>query len=285
MKTPGRRTVAPNCSTRASDNAMQPRIAAFLPVYFLVSGVCFAGPLEDALTRVSELSQVVQAQNERLSRLEAQLQNQGLLGLLNQVDALKTDVAHLRGAQEEQAHRLEAADKRAKDLFADLDDRVKEIASRPVAAPADAVRLQSSQTLVVAPAVPVMKVDAESEARSYEVAHTLIKVGKYIEAISAFENFVNQYPSGALAANALYWKGISQVTGRSDFKGAAESYQRLLRDFPSSPKVPDALLSLARAQIQLEQKEVAKVTLIQLLEKHPVSKAAENGKKLLATLN
>ena len=264
---------------------MQPRIAALLPVYFLVSGVCFAGPLEDALTRVSELSQVVQAQNDRLSRLEAQLQNQGLLGLLNQVDALKTDVAHLRGAQEEQAHRLEAADKRAKDLFADLDDRVKEIASRPVAAPADAVRLQSSQTLVVAPAVPVMKVDAESEARSYEVAHTLIKVGKYIEAISAFENFVNQYPSGALAANALYWKGISQVTGRSDFKGAAESYQRLLRDFPSSPKVPDALLSLARAQIQLEQKEVAKVTLIQLLEKHPVSKAAENGKKLLATLN
>ncbi len=265
---------------------MKTRIAVFLSIPLLASGACLAGPLEEAMARITELNQTVQSQNERLNKLEAQLQNQGLLGLLNKVEALKTDVAHLRGAQEEQVYRLEAADKRAKDLFADLDERLKEVASRPISVAADSIRLQSSQTLVAAPpAIPVMKADAETEARAYEIAHTLIKAGKYIEAISAFDNFINQYPSGALAANALYWKGISQVTGRSDFKGAADSYQRLLKDFPASPKVADALLSLARAQIQLEQKEQAKATLGQLLEKHPISKAAENGKKLLATLN
>ncbi|HNA30670.1 MAG TPA: tetratricopeptide repeat protein, partial [Thiobacillaceae bacterium] len=60
--------------------------------------------------------------------------------------------------------------------------------------------------------------------------------------------------------------------------------QRLLKDFPASPKAPDALLSLARTQAQLNDSDAAKATLDQLLAKHPQSKAAENGRKLLATL-
>lgn len=263
---------------------MKPRVAALLSISLLVSAASHAGPVEDAVARVGELNKLVQTQNERISRLEAQLQNQGLLGLLNQVEALKADVARLRGSQEELGHLQEKADKRTKDLYADLDERLKELANRPVAAPADAIRLQPSQSLVVAPVMPVATADAEAEAKSYEIAHALIKAGKYKEAIGAFQSFVAQYPGGPLAANALYWMGISQVTGNSDFKGAAESYQRLLKDFANSPKVPDALLSLARAQIQLDDKEAARGTLNQLLSKHPASKAAENGKKLLATL-
>ncbi len=249
----------------------------------MTSEVGIAGPLEDAVTRLSELNQVVQSQNERIARLEAQLQSQGLLGLLNQLETLKTDVARLRGAQEEQAYRLENADKRSKELFLDLDERIKEIASRQSEPPIDAIRLQSSQSLVVTPVVP--KADVESEAADYEIAHGLIKAGKYKEAIAAFQKFITQYPSGSLAANALYWMGISQITGLSDFRAAADSYQRLLKDYPSSPKVPDALLSLARAQIQLEEKEEAKETLNRLLARYATSKAADNGKKLLATLN
>jgi len=286
MKAPGRRTVAPNFCIRVSDLAMQPRTAALwsISLSLWVSGASIAGPLEDAVARVSELNKIVQVQNDRIARLEAQLQNQGLLGMLNQVEALKADMARLRGAQEEQAHRLEIADKRSKDLYADLDERLKVVAGRPAAAPADVMRLQPSQSLIGAPASPVATADAEAEARAYEVAHALIKAGKYKEAIGTFQSFVSQYPSGTLAANALYWMGISQVTGQSDFKSAAETYQRLLKEFPSSPKVPDALLSLARTQIQLEDKEAARATLNQLLAKHPLSKAAENGKKLLATL-
>lgn len=264
---------------------MRPRALALLSLCLLVSGTSSAGPLEDLIARVAELNNQVQAQNDRIAKLEAQQQNQGLFGLLNQVDALKTDVARLRGGQEEQAHRQEIADRRVKDIFADLDERLRELAKRPIASVPDSIRLQPSQSLLVSPVPSVATVDAESEGKSYEVAHALIKAGKYKEAIDAFQSFIKQYPSSALAANALYWVGISQVTGLSDFTAAAESYQRILKDFPTSPKVPDALLSLARAQIQLDDKSAARATLNQLLAKHPASKAAENGKKLLATLN
>jgi tol-pal system protein YbgF len=248
----------------------------------------WAGPLEDAVAQLNTLAAASQSQNERLARLEAQLQNQGLLGLLNQVETLKADLARLRGAQEEQAYRLETADKRTRDLFLDLDERLKEVASRPVALPADAIRLQPSQSLVssrLPVEAPAHAADSEAESRAYEIAHGLIKAGKYKEAIVAFRAFVRQYPNGLLAANAVYWIGISQVAGLSDFKAAAATYQILLNDYPASPKVPDTLLSLARAQIHQDDRESARSTLNQLLASHPASKAAENGKKLLATLN
>jgi tol-pal system protein YbgF len=257
-------------------------------VCLLAAQANWAGPLEDALAQLSTLAAASKSQNDRIARLEAQLQSQGLLGLLNQVETLKADLARLRGAQEEQAYRLEAADKRTRDLFLDLDERLKEVASRPIALPADAIRLQPSQSLVssrLQAEMPISASDAETEARAYEVAHGLIKAGKYKDAIAAFRAFVSQYPNGTLAANAVYWIGISQVTGLSDFKAAAETYKSLLKDYPASPKVPDTLLSLARAQIHQNDRDAARSTLDQLLATHPASKAAENGKKLLATLN
>jgi tol-pal system protein YbgF len=123
-----------------------------------------------------------------------------------------------------------------------------------------------------------------AEERAYEVAHNLIKGGNYKEAVGAFQSFLDQYPSSSMAANALYWMGFSHAVGLSDPKSASESYQRLLKEFPNSPKAPDALLSLARAQVKLDDSEAARTSLNLLLNKHPQSKAAEYGKKLLATL-
>lgn len=262
---------------------MKPR--APLPLILagmVMAGQVSAGPAEDALTQAAELRKLAAAQDERLVRLEAQLQNQGLLNLLNQVESLKAEMARLRGGQEELIYKQENADKRTRDLFADLDDRMKELASRPAAPAPDAVRLQVAQSLTTAAPAPA-PVDGESEARAYESAQSLVKAAKYKEAVAALQAFLKQYPSGSLAANALYWTGFSHV-GLSDFKNAAASYLRLLKDFPTSPKAPDAMLSLARTQVQMNDPEAARVTLDQLVAKHPQTKAAENGKKLLAIL-
>ena len=85
------------------------------------SGRALAGPAEDALAQAADLRKALVAQEDRIARLESQLKNQGLLNLLNQVESLKAEVARLRGGQEEQAYKLELADKRTRDLFADLD--------------------------------------------------------------------------------------------------------------------------------------------------------------------
>lgn len=252
-----------------------------LPVLFILNvGSVWAGAAEDALALASGLQKASQAQDERISHLEARLQSQGLLNLLNQIENLKAEISRLRGTNEELAQQLSVSDKRVKDLFADLDGRVRELAARPVPSP-DAVRLHAAPNLVSAPTQTAA--DSEAETRAYEAVQALVKAGKYKEAIDAFQAFAKQFPNGTLTANAQYWTGFSQFA-LSDFKSAAASYQQLLKDFPTSAKAPDAMLSLSRALVQLNDIAAARNMLDQLIAKYPASKAAENGQKLLATL-
>lgn len=254
---------------------------------FLAVPHAHAGPAEDALARTAELQKTLQAQQERITRMEAQLQNQGVIGLLNQVEALKAEVARLRGFQEEQAYQMEVAEKRVKDLFVDLDTRlgqVRELANRPMVAQPDTIRLQSAQALANVPAAVAPAADPEAESRAYGAAHALVKGGKYMEAVQAMRAFLEQYPGGTLAPNAVYWMGFSQVN-LGDFPAAATSYQKLIDDYPTSTKAPDAMLSLARARIQSNELAQGRATLESLIAKYPISKAAATGKKLLATLN
>lgn len=251
----------------------------------------WAASADDLAQKMGDLQKGLQTQDSRLGRLESQLQNQGLLNLLNQVEALKAEVARLRGAQEELGYQQTTADKRAKELFADLDDRVKELESRPAAASAaPAVRLQPAQALSTpvsaastTSASPAPQGDMENEARAYEAAHQLVKAGRYKDAVLAFQGFAKTYPASSLVPNAHYWTGFSYV-GMSDFESAAASYQHLIGEFPNSPKTPDAMLSLARAQVQMKRNDEAVATLDKLIEKFPYSRAADNGKKLLSTL-
>jgi len=247
----------------------------------------WAAPSDEPAPKQVDLQKAMQAQEQRLSRLESQLQNQGLLNLLNQVEALKAEVARLRGTQEELANQQGIADKRAKELFADMDDRVKELESRPavVAQQSSAVRLQPAQALSAPVNTPASSAQAESEGetKAYEAAHQLVKAGRYKEAVLAFQSFAKTFPKSSLVPNAHYWTGFSYV-GMSDFESAAVSYQHLIGEYPSSPKTPDAMLSLARAQVQMNKQADAIATLDKLVEKFPYSRAAENGKKLLSTL-
>lgn len=265
------------------------------------AGILMAAEVQ--VQRPVDLYKTVQSQEQRLGRLESQLQSQGLLNLLNQVEALKAEVARLRGSQEELAYQQEIADKRVKDLLADMDDRVKELENRPVVSPLapGAVRLQPAQALsatspapaqaatsaTVTPASvtspPVTQMDSSTETKAYESAHQLVKVGRYKEAVLAFQAFAKTYPNSSLVPNAHYWTGFSYV-GMSDFDSAAVSYQYLIDTFPNSSKTPDAMLSLARAQVQMNKQAEAATTLDSLLARFPYSRAADNGKKLLSTL-
>lgn len=247
----------------------------------------WAASTDELARQVVDLQKGMQGQESRLGRLESQLQNQGLLNLLNQVEALKAEVARLRGSQEELAYQQSTADNRVKELFADLDDRVKELESHPAAtaSAAPAVRLQSAQALTtpVGPSNAAGPSEVEGEAKAYEAAHQLVKAGRYKDAVQAFQNFAKSYPSSTLVPNAHYWTGFSYV-GMSDFENAAASYQHLIAEFPNSPKTPDAMLSLARAQVQMKSHPEAIATLEKLMERFPYSRAADNGKKLLSTL-
>lgn len=69
--------------------------------------------------------------------------------------------------------------------------------------------------------------------------------GDYIEAIADFKAYVEQFPGTEKTDDALYYLGESYFRTK-DYALASGQYDRLIRDFPTSPLHPDALLQLAR---------------------------------------
>ena len=72
----------------------------------------------------------------RLQNIEELLSNQGLLDMLQQVEALEMEISRLRGEVEVQNHVLEQIKKRQRDLYTDIDRRLQRI-EIPQAGPTD----------------------------------------------------------------------------------------------------------------------------------------------------
>lgn len=246
------------------------------------------------LTRqVQALQQLASSLDARLARLEGAIQqNPQLLGLLQEIETLKAEIARMRGQAELQAHHLDTLGKRQNDLYADLDQRIADIAKAakpaPVAelAPPAAPGSQAPQNPVAPPpaaATPAPQLDPLVESRSYEAALKHFREANYAGAIAGFNGFLKAHPGSALAANAQYWIGYSYYVLK-DYKSALAHQQKLLAAYPSSAKVPDALLNIATNQLALEDLDGARKTLENLVAKHPGTPAATLAARRLATL-
>src|SRR5438477_6739327 len=91
--------------------------------------------IESLKGRVDQLESSLSA---RLGTLEATVKNQGLVELLHDVEQIKADIAKLRGQYEVLTYELEQAQKRQRDLYLDLDGRLRKLEAAAGAAPAAA---------------------------------------------------------------------------------------------------------------------------------------------------
>ena len=237
---------------------------------------------------VKALQQKVGAIDARLGKLEAAMQdNQQLLNLLKEVETLKAEIARLRGQSEVQVHQLDTLGKRQNDLYADLDQRVADLAKAAKAAPvADAAQAGPAPAAVPTAAAAAgnpPSLDPQLESRSYEAALTQFREANYPAAIVGFNGFIKAYPDSTLASNAQYWIGYSYYALK-DYKAALAHQQKLLVVYPASNKVPDALLNIATNQIELGDLAGARKTLEELVAKHPGTQAATLAARRLSAL-
>jgi tol-pal system protein YbgF len=255
-----------------------PRAAALLVSLLVSAGPAVAQGLFDdneARRRIDVLRQTIEANqkliDERLAKVEAAAADRGaVLELSNQMGGLRDEMARMRGQLEVLANQAEAADKRQKDLYLDIDTRLRKLeqAGEQTAKPAAAAEAD------VSPA----------ENKAYQAALDQFKLGNYKLAVSAMEGFQVTYPSSALAPNAQYWIGMA-YSGQRDYKSAIAAQRKLLTNWPDSPKAPDALLGVASAQETMGDRRSAQRTLEELISKYPSSSSAASAKQRLAVLN
>jgi len=232
----------------------------------------------EARRRIELLRQQVEANKkateERLLKAEATAQSaadrSALLDLASQIDTLRGEIAKMRGQLEVIANQADTAEARQKQLYLDIDTRLRKLETQP---PAPAAETKPAPTAETEP--------SPGEAKAYQAALDQFKLGNYSLAVAAMQGFLVTYPSSSLAANAQYWIGMAH-SGQRDYKSAIAAQRKLLTSWPDSPKAPDAMLSIASAQETMGDRASARKTLEELIAKYPASSSAASAKQRLA---
>jgi tol-pal system protein YbgF len=242
----------------------RPALAAALAACLWLPVPAFALFDDDvARARIEELRKQVDATSklfeERLSKLE---DRRALIDLASQIEALRSEIARMRGQLEVVQNQIDTADKRSKDLYIDIDTRLRKLEQvKEAATPADT------------PPPP-------AEAKAYEAALNQFKLGNYPLAISAFQGFLVTYPTSRLAPSAQYWIGNAYFAQR-DYKQAIAAQQKVLSAWPDDAKAADAMLNIASAQDAMGDRRGAQKTLETVVAKYPDSPAAASAKQRL----
>ena len=270
------------------------RFLAAAVLTFATAAPCFAQGLFDdneARRRVEALRQQLVEQNrlieERMTKVETAVagatDRSAMLDLASQIEALRGDIAKMRGQLEVATNQIEVADKRQRDLYLDIDTRIRKVEeAREQQAAAAAAAAAAGAQAGQAGAAPAESQQA-GEMRAYQAALDQFKLGNYPLAVSAMQGFLVTYPNSTLAPNAQYWIGMAH-SGQRDYKSAIAAQRKLLASWPDSEKAPDALLSIASSQETMGDRRNAQKTLEEVIQRYPKSSAAASAKQRLAAL-
>lgn len=285
---------------------MNPRITAALSALgavFILAGapLAQAGLLSDDEARkgVADIKAAQEALDARAARLEASIQS--FPDLVSQMETMNQDIAALRGKLEVLGNQIDSASKHSRDLYLDLDSRLKlletvrgqtptpsadggqtpNVAAAPAATSAQAAAAAPPIVPTPAPSAPVpAAVTAPVGADAYSNALAAFNSGDFKGSLKQFRAFLEANPKDARAANAEYWVGTNQLS-LNDYKGARATLQSLIKNYPNAAKAPDALLNLASAHSGLGDNASAKTILRILMAKYPNSPAAVKARARL----
>ncbi|TWI02759.1 tol-pal system protein YbgF [Luteimonas cucumeris] len=220
---------------------------------------------------------------DRVTALEQQAAgNQGNVDLLNQLAQLRDEVQALRSQIEQLQHQVEQQKESGRNQYLDLDGRINRLegGANPAIVPVPSA--STGKPAAPADKPPVVRGDAgalakgSDERSAYNLAFDALKAGNYVDSAQLFQNFLQAYPAGAYAPNALYWLGESYYVTQN-YALAQEQFQMLLDRYPTHDKAPGALLKVGLSQYGQKQMAEAESTLAQVAQRYPGTDAARTA--------
>jgi tol-pal system protein YbgF len=256
----------------------------------------------------------------RLARLEQSLSSSSVRQMHESLQGVSRELRELRGEIELQRHAMEQLKQRQRELYLDVDRRMQALESATGAAARDAGAAAAAAAAAPAPGAPAppqpnpgqamagaapavppsadtaagadalpapaadaQVVDLAAEQQAYRDAFELLKGGQFKQASASLTQFLADYPSGRFTDNAWYWLGESYYVSR-EFGPALKAFERLLVDFPDSPKRSHAMLKIGFIHDEEGRRDQAKQVLTELIQTHPQSTAASLAEKRLKRL-
>lgn len=221
-------------------------------------------------TACASLSQQHKKMDRRVSALESRTAHLGTLE--NRVDNLSStseQVNHLskvlrdmRGEIQTLQHQVTILRDQQRQQYLDLDRRLRSQGSNK--------SKRNKNNSKVNP----------KEKSAYLKAFKFLEHGKYKEATTGFEQFLEKYPDSSYADNAHYWLAETYYV-QQNLKEAMSEFQALVKKHPDSSKVPGALLKIGYIYQDEGKQGKARKYLKKVTSKYPhTTAAAQAGKRL-----
>ena len=204
-------------------------------------------------------------------------------GLFNQVQQLQQEVMRLNGLVEQQAYELRVLKEQSLERYMDVDRRLAAGATMGPATnlpgaentPATAGTTPTQTLPPVGVTGDRQALEQPGEGDAYRAAYALVRGQEFDQALSAFNEFLGNFPDGRYAPNAHYWLGeLYLVIEPADPEGSRQAFMLLLNQYPAHPKVPDAMYKLGRVHFMKGNSERSREYLNRVIREHPDSSAA-----------
>lgn len=204
---------------------------------------------------------------KQIALLEEQLSamRRSILDLNNQIEIVRTDLAKLRGSDEQAGRGLSEIQQRQRDLTQNLDERLR--------------RLEPVKVVLEGKEVEVLP----AEKRDFEAAIATIRGGGFDQAVAQLLRFQRRYPGSQYEDMVRFWYG-NALYGKRDYKGAIEVFRAFVAAASDHPRAPEAVLALANSQAETKDPKGARKTLEDLIKAYPQSEAAQAARERLPSL-
>ena len=212
-----------------------------------------------------DISQQRQTEDVKKSSDENAQLRRSLLDLSNQIEMLRSELATLRGQNEQLARSVADTQRTQKDLSQGVDERLRKF--EPGKVTVDGREFAAE---------PV-------EKQEFETALATVRKGDFAAAQAGFLGFINRYPQSGYRTPALFWLANSQYALR-DYRSAVANFRALVTADPDHLRAPEALLSTANCQVELKDAKSARKTLEELVKAYPQSEAASVAKDRLGKM-
>jgi tol-pal system protein YbgF len=123
----------------------------------------------------------------------------------------------------------------------------------------------------------------EAAQALYDRGYTQYHQGRFVDAESSFQRFIQSYPATELTDNAQYWIGESRLA-RGDGRGALSAFRETVERYPRGNKVPDALLKVGETMASLGDAEGAREAYGEVVRRFAGTTAARVAEDRLAAL-
>ena len=215
---------------------------------------------QKAMTAVQKADQETSRAAEDLS-----LFRRSLLDLQAQLETLRSEIASIKGQNEQLSKELADTQRRQKDLMQSVDERIRPL--EPIKTALDGKEFMADP----------------AEKKDFEYALGIFRKGEFEASANLFQEFIRQHPRSGFTSAALFWLGNAQYATR-EYKDAMQKFRALIAREADHVRAPESLLSIANCQVELKDVRGARKTLEELIKTYPQSEVAATAKERLAKL-